>query len=168
MKNRELLIGLVTILAIFGCTSNQQHSIEKFHGMWRLDKFEALDTLTNSRSADSTRIGVTGYILYDGQGHMGVHLSPQGYKDFDAGGSIDSMSNSELKAIAQFYQSNFVYFADYALAETTIEHKRLSATDPRTWGTPLMRNFDFIGDTLILTAHEHIDGRKLRLRWIKL
>jgi len=136
--------------------------------MWKLDKFEALDTLTETWSDDSVWAKWTGYILYDGQGHMGVHLSPPGYKDFDTNKSIDSLSDSEVKILAQFYKSNFVYFADYALTDTTIEHKRLSATDPTTWGRSLTRDFDFKGDTLVLTAHERIGGQKLRLRWIKL
>lgn len=136
--------------------------------MWRLDKFEALDTMTNTWSGDQTRLGWTGYILYDGQGHMGVHLSPAGYKDFDASRNIDSLSGTALTNLAKYYQSNFVYFADYALTDTTIEHKRLSATDPTTWGRSLTRDFEFRGDTLILTAHERINGQKLRLKWIKL
>jgi hypothetical protein len=35
-------------------------------------------------------------------------------------------------------------------------------------GRSLTRDFDFKGDTLVLTAHERITGQKLRLRWIKL
>ena len=168
MKKYAPHIVLFTILVLFGCVTNQPRTDEQFHGMWRLDKFEELDTLTGTWSDDPIRSGWTGYILYDGQGHMGVHLSPAGYKDFDTNKNIDSLSNDEVKTLAKYYQSNFVYFADYDLTDTTIEHKRLSATDPRTWGISLTRDFEFNGDTLVLTAHERIGGQTLRLRWIKL
>ena len=65
-------------------------------------------------------------------------------------------------------KSNFVYFSDYTLADSTVEHKRLSATEPQNWGKSLTRNFEFKQDTLILTAHEIIAGQKVRLRWVKL
>ncbi|HEX6891762.1 MAG TPA: lipocalin-like domain-containing protein [Chryseolinea sp.] len=167
MKCLTFLIGFVTVLTLLRC-GPKQSSAGQFHGMWRLDKFEVLDTLSNSWSGDSVWARWTGYILYDGEGHMGVHLSPPGYKEFDTSKSIDSLNTDELKALAQFYQSNFVYFADYVTTDTTIEHKRLSATDPTTWGRSLVRDFEFRGDTLVLTAHERIGGQKLRLKWIKL
>jgi hypothetical protein len=136
--------------------------------MWRLDKFESLDSLSNRWTDDSTRVGWSGYILYDGQGHMGVHLIPNGYKDFDSKKNIDSLSDDDLKELTKFYKSNFVYFANYNINGTVIDHQRLTATEPGNWGTTLTRDFDFKGDTLILTAHEKIAGQKLRLRWIKL
>jgi hypothetical protein len=155
-------------LAICSCGSNGIKSNEMFNGMWRLDKFEAFDSSTNTWTNDTTRIGWNGYILYDGEGHMGVHLTPKGYKDFDTHMNIDSLNHDELVALTKFYKSNFVYFSDYTLADNTIEHKRLSATEPQNWGKSLTRNFEFKQDTLILTAHEIIAEQKVRLRWVKL
>jgi hypothetical protein len=164
----KLILGLITLVTIYGCNTKTPQEDSKFHGMWRLDKFESLDSLTNTWSAYPPLVGAGGYILYDGQGHMGVHLFPEGYEDFDTNKNIDSLNHDDLKELAKFYKSNFVYFADYNLNGKIIDHNRLTATEPGNWGTTLTRDFDFKGDTLILTAHENIGGQILRLRWIKL
>ena len=168
MKGIKLTLGLLTLATIYGCSTKTQQVDNKFDGMWRLDKFESFDSLANRWTDDSTRIGWAGYILYDGQGHMGVHLIPNGYKDFNTKKNIDSLAHDDLTELVKFYKSNFVYFANYNLSGTTIDHNRLTATEPGNWGTTLTREFDFKGDTLILTARENIGGQQLRLRWIKL
>jgi len=168
MKIMKLILGLITLVTIYGCNTKTPQEDSKFHGMWRLDKFESLDSLTNTWSDYPPLVGAGGYILYDGQGHMGVHLFPEGYEDFDTNKNIDSLNHDDLKELAKFYKSNFVYFADYNLNGKIIDHNRLTATEPGNWGTTLTRDFDFKGDTLILTAHENIGGQILRLRWIKL
>ncbi|MBS1558548.1 MAG: lipocalin-like domain-containing protein [Bacteroidetes bacterium] len=160
--------GILIFLAIYSCKSKDNKLSDKFNGMWRLDKIEAFDSSANTWSDDTTRIGWNGYILYDGHGHMGVHLTPKGYKEFNTNKNIDSLNHEDLVALTKFYKSNFVYFSDYILTDSAIEHKRLSATEPQNWGTSLTRNFEFRKDTLILTAHEKVAGQKLRLRWIKL
>jgi hypothetical protein len=168
MNKIKTTFGLILLAIIYSCSTKTQQADNKFDGMWRLDKFESLDSLSNRWTDDSTRVGWSGYILYDGQGHMGVHLIPNGYKDFDSKKNIDSLSDDDLKELTKFYKSNFVYFANYNINGTVIDHQRLTATEPGNWGTTLTRDFDFKGDTLILTAHEKIAGQKLRLRWIKL
>ncbi|UXE68819.1 MAG: lipocalin-like domain-containing protein [Chryseotalea sp. WA131a] len=168
MKRLKLTLGLLTLVTIYSCNKKTQIDDRKFHGMWTLDKFELFDSLTNNWTVDTTRIGTSGYILYDGEGHMGVHLIPRGYKDFDTNKNIDSLEHDDLKQLARFYKSNFVYFANYKIHETTIDHGRLTATEPGNWGTTLVRDFVFKGDTLILTAHEKVRGQQLRLIWIKL
>jgi len=114
---------------------------------------------------DSVFTGCTGYITYDGQGHMGVQITPKGYKDYNTNKNLDSLTNTELKELIKLYQSNWVYFASYKITGNTIEHLRLSATEPKNWGTTLTRDFDFKGDTLILTAYEIVNGKKSRLFW---
>lgn len=168
MKEIKLILGIVTLATIYSCSTKTLQDDNKFHGMWGLDKFESFDSLTNTWKAYPPLVGASGYIIYDGQGHMGVHLIPKEYKDFDTNKSIDSLQHDELKELVNFYKSNFVYFANYNLKGTIIDHDRITATEPANWGTTLTRDFDFKGDTLILTAHEKIGGQQLRLRWIKL
>ncbi len=168
MNKAKSLLGLVTLLTIFSCGNKEQTNNDKFHGMWRLDKFETLDTVAGKWTDDTTRIGYTGYILYDGQGHMGVHITPKGYKDFDTNQNIDSLNHDDLIALAKFYKSNFVYFSDYIIDDKTVEHRKLSATEPKNWGKSVTRDFTFKQDTLILTPKEIIEGQIVRLRWIKL
>ena len=147
----KLILGLVILATIYGCSTKTLQD-DKFHGMWRLDKFESFDSLANRWTDDLTRIGWSGYILYDGQGHMGVHLIPKGNKDFDTKKNIDSLEHDDLKEMVKFYTRNFVYFANYNITETKIDHNRLTATEPGNWGTTLTRDFDFKGDTLILST----------------
>ena len=52
--------------------------------------------------------------------------------------------------------------------DSTIGHHRISATEPKNFGTTLIRSFEFINDTLILTAQENLDNKKMRLRWVRL
>ena len=111
----------------------------QFPGKWKADKWRG-------KEAD-------GFIQYDGKGHMSVQLYPRDYKDFHTNKNIDSIDHESLKELTKFYQSNFVYFADYKIInDSTIEHTRISATEPKNWGTKLTRSFEFINDTLILTA----------------
>lgn len=161
--------GLLTLFTIFSCTSKQ--TIDgKFNGTYRLDKFESFDSVSGKWNANKWRgKEADGFIQYDGKGHMSVHLYPRGYKDFDTNKNVDSLDRESLKELTRFYQSNFVYFADYKIInDSTIEHHRISATEPKNFGTILTRNFEFRNDTLILTAVEKLENKKMRLRWIKL
>ena len=168
MKISSLLSFLLLTLIACSCEKKEQSTDSPFHGMWDLDKFEVFDASSGTWSDDSILAGYNGYILYDGKGHMAVHLTPPGYENFDASTNIDSLDINELIKFTRYYQLNFVYFADYKTTDSIIDHHRLSATNPKDWGTVLTRDFEFRNDTLILTAHEPIGGRKLRLRWIKL
>jgi len=163
-----LLIGLVSLLAIC-CNIRQKDSVNsKFRGLWKLDKFEAYDSIGGKWVDDFTRVGYSGYILYDGQGHMAVHLMPKGYNDFDPGKNPDSLNCEEVKLLAKIYKSNYVYFASYKTENGKIKHTKLSATNPKDRGSVAIREFEFNSDTLILKPMEKINGLKLRLRWIKL
>lgn len=168
MNFSKLLFALFILLQFSACRKNEQVNDSKFNGTWELDKIETLDKESGKWDYDSTFSGWTGYIIYDGQGHMAVQITQKGYKDFDANKNLDSISNESLKELVIFYKSNWVYFADYKITNNTIEHKRLSATEPKDWGTVLTRDVEFRNDTLILTAHEIVGGRKSRLWWNKL
>ena len=167
----KIIVGfvLLILLTIFSCTTRQTIN-DKFNGTYKLDKFESFDSISGKWTADKWRgKDADGFIQYDGKGHMSVHLYPRGYKDFDTNKSIDSLDLESLKELARFYQSNFVYFADYKIIDdSTIEHIRISATEPKNFGTKLTRSYEFRKDTLILTAHEKLENKKMRLRWIKL
>lgn len=164
-----LRLGLFILLADLGCTPRR--TIDgRFNGTYRLDKFESYDSVSGKWKADKWRgKDADGFIQYDGKGYMSVHLYPGDYKEFDTNKNIDSIDHESLKELAKFYQSNFVYFAEYKIVnDSTIEHTRISATEPKNWGTKLIRGFEFINDTLILTAHENLENKKMRLRGVKL
>ena len=169
MHKIKSVLGLIILLADLSCTQRQTID-DKFNGTYKLDKFESYDPVSGKWITDKWRgKDADGFIQYDGKGHMSVHLYPRDYKDFDTNKNIDSIDHESLKALTKFYQSNFVYFADYKIInDSTIEHTRISATEPKNWGTKLIRSFEFVDDTLILTAHEKLENKRMRLRWIKL
>ncbi len=168
MRFLTILSGLFILSTFFGCKSHAPEADLQFNGMWRLEKIESLDKKSGEWTYDSTFTRWNGLIIYDGQGHMGVQITPKGYRDFKPSHDLDSLNPESLKELVKFYQSNWVYFADYKITNHTIEHKRLSATNPNDWGSSLFRDFEFRHDTLILTAHETVAGKKSRLWWVKL
>ena len=169
MHKIPLGLGLLILLTDFSCTSKPTID-DKFNGTYKLDMFESYDSVSGKWNPDKWRgKDADGFIQYDGKGYMSVHLYPRDYKDFDTNKNIDSIDNESLKELTKFYQSNFVYFADYKIInDSTIEHTRISATEPKNWGTKLTRRFEFINDTLILTAYEKVENKKMRLRWVRL
>lgn len=171
-KKSKLNLFLIPFVALsylmaFACKSDDPKNDSRFHGMWKLDIFESYDSISGAWSHWKTDQYHDGYILYDGKGHMAVHLTSKGYTDFDLSENVDSLDMEGLKDRLKFYETNFVYFADYETKEGHIDHHRLSATDPKNWGTVLTRDYEFVNDTLILSAREIIDGKRLRLRWVK-
>lgn len=171
LKSRKIvtfLLGMISLFALHACKNEKHKTTDPFHGMWKLDKFEVFESASGNWKPDTSRTGYNGFILYDGKGHMSVHLTPNGYKEHDTKNNIDSLTKDELLDLTLFYRSNFVYFADYKITDSTIEHHRLSATNPADWGTVLTRTFEFRKDTLILTPVEKIQDKALRLRWIKM
>src|SRR5215510_16182351 len=113
MSKIILVPGLFNLLIFLSCTSTQTMD-EKFNGTYRLDRFESFDSLSAKWITDKWRgKNDDGFIQYDGKGHMSAHLYPKDYKDFDTNKNIDSISQETLKELTRFYQSNFVYFANY-------------------------------------------------------
>ena len=145
MKNSYIHLAL--LLSLVCCQKKNNTASDQFHGMWKMDKHEILDSATGRWLLDSTRIGITGYVIYDGKGHMGVQ---------------------QLKAPGDSSENNIdiVYFCTYTINESEkfVAHTKLTSTFDDV-GTTVKRGFEFIGDTLILTPHE-AEGA-IRIRWIR-
>jgi hypothetical protein len=168
MKANKFIIFIILTMLAGSCITKKGANMEdKFRGMWKLDKFEAYDSVSRKWADDITRIGYSGYILYDGLGHMSVHLMPKAYNDFDSDKNTDSLSLEELQHLTKIYKSNYVYFANYKIENGTVFHSKLSATNPKDRGSIAIRDFEFKGDTLILKPKEKINGLRLRLEWIR-
>ena len=149
---------------------------EKLAGMYKLSSIEVQDSAGKYHHEWAS--DGTGYIIYDGQGHMAVHITPKAYKEYKwllsenetlypekIKVAMDGMSNDELKAALTEFVSNYVYIAKYSVSDSAGEvvHNRLSHTIPSSWNTTVKRRFIFHGDTLEL----HNDADKRRLIWIK-
>jgi Lipocalin-like domain len=159
------LFYLTAIVVLFSSCSDNSHTdkLSKMAGMYKLYIIENRDS-TGAWNQQSWAKGGTGYIVYDGLGHMAVQITPKGYKDFqwlDEEASInekriqkkmDSMSVTELKTALAEFSSSYVYIANYTIEDTAdiVQHDRISSSIPAVWDTKVRRRFSFSGDTLIL------------------
>ncbi len=164
MKTNKILFLLMLGLLV-GCNQEfEQHKPNKFKGLWSLHIMERLNPETGEWH--EWRDGMQGYILYDGNGNMSLHLTTKGYEDTDLRfpNFVDSIPTEALKHLTNSY----VYFAKYTIDEdqSIVEHARISHSNPGDWNKVVRRRYRFNGDTLILQPVEkEISG--LRLKWIK-
>ena len=161
MKILSLIAIIVLIIACSGNTKRTKES--QLAGMYKLYISELQDS-TGTWHEDPWTKGGTGFIVYDGLGHMAVQITPEGYKDFTwlsekesinkerVQTKIDSMSVAELRSAVSEFSSFYAYMANYTIADTAqiVQHQRFSASIPAVWGTTVQRSFTFSGDTLIL------------------
>ena len=141
---------------------------DKFTGRWTLHLVETqADSASTWEPRQDNYKNRKGFIIYDGQGGMGVHHVTENYEQyrFEGSGGLDSLTVKDLRHLAD----NFVYFGKYRVNDSLkiIEHHIESANFQNRWGTIAKRNYTFSGDTLILNP---ITNRypKTRLKWIKM
>lgn len=171
----KALIIITAILFLSSC-SEKKDKRGLLTGMYKLVIAENLDSAGIWHEDPWTK-GGTGYIVYDGLGHMAVHITREGYKDFNwlnrtdallpekINQRLDSMTVDELKAAVKHFSGSYAYAANYTIKDTAdiVVHNRLTASIPAEWGTIAPRAFTFSGDTVILRV---LDGNR-RLKWLK-
>ena len=173
----RLIIFLITSVLISACTSKSKpNRNERLAGMYKLYIAENADS-NGVWLEDPWTKGGTGYIVYDGMGHMAVHITRQGYNDFTwlpeeeslrperVNQKLDSMSTEELKAAVRAFSSSYVYVGNYTIEDTieVVKHHRISTSIHSPLGSTVRRAFAFSGDTIILRV---LNGNR-RLKWIK-
>jgi len=173
----KLFILFIIAGLSFTCADkSRQNRNSILAGMYKLYTIENKDSAGIWRQQEWARDG-DGYIVYDGNGHMAVHIVPGGYKDYkwldeepsinsDAvRNKIDRMTTGELKEAVKEFESSYVYFGNYAVDDTAdvVTHYRITSSIPAVWGTTVKRKFSFHGDTIIL---EPLNANR-RLKWIK-
>jgi len=173
----RLIIFLITSVLISACTGKSKPNRNKqLAGMYKLYIAENADSNGVWREDPWTK-GGTGYIVYDGMGHMAVHITRQGYNDFTwlpeeeslrperVNQKLDSMSTEELKATVRAFSSSYAYVGNYTIEDTieVVKHHRISTSIHSPLGSTVRRAFAFSGDTIILRV---LNGNR-RLKWIK-
>ena len=164
MKNIRIPIFFI-LIALLSCNAEKKQETNPFGGLWSLHIMEQKDSLSGTWK--EWRNGMQGYILYDNSDNMALHLTVKGYQDTSIRfpNFTDTISTEALKHLTKSY----VYFAKYTVFEATgtIEHARISHSNPGEWNRVVKRRYSFSGDTLILTPVEPSNSG-LRLKWIKL
>ena len=170
------VIIFVSIL-LSACRSKEQADNNgQLAGMYKLWIIENRDSTGAWKQQEWAKDG-DGYIIYDGNGHMAVQITPKGYKDFSwlneeetldratLKQKIDSMTLPDLRAAVTEFVSNYVYVANYSVSDSAdvVTHRRLSHTIPSSWNTTVKRKFTFNGDTLVL---EPVNINR-RLKWVR-
>jgi len=175
---RQNLMWLVLCLSFLlsACMNKTKRSRnDLLRGMYKLSGIQVQDS-TGQWHEEWASDG-TGYIIYDGIGHMAVQIMPKGYERFETlsedesinpakvKAAVDSMPVDQLKASFEEFVANYVYAGDYSVSDSAdvVTHHRLIHTIPSAWNTIVQRRFIFKGDTLEL----YNDLDKRRLEWIK-
>jgi hypothetical protein len=172
-----LIILFAIALQLLACSeSNPVDKRAQLAGMYRLYISENQDS-NGVWHPDPWTKGGDGYIVYDGLGHMAVHITRAGYHDYKwlpeeqslrdefINRKLDSMSTDELKAAVRAFSASYVYAGNYTIEDSidVVKHERLSTSLHAIPGSTVRRSFVFSGDTIILKV---LDGNR-RLKWIK-
>lgn len=173
----KIMMTMSVFLLFVACTNNKNNDKRKqLAGMYKLYIAENADS-NGVWHEDPWTKGGTGYIVYDGMGHMAVHITRQGYNDFKwlpeeeslrderVNQKLDSMTTDELKAAVRAFSSSYVYAGNYTIEDTAdvVKHHRISTSIHSPLGSTVRRGFFFSGDTIILRV---LNGNR-RLKWIK-
>lgn len=167
----------ITSLLVLGCTEHgARDSRSHLAGMYKLFISENIDSGGVWHEDPWTR-GGTGYLIYDGLGHMAVHITRQGYHDYHwlpeeeslrdeyIDQKLTNMTTEELKEAVRAFAGSYVYVGNYSIEDTgaVVKHERISTSIHAPRGSTVRRSFSFSGDTIIL----HILNGNRRLKWIK-
>jgi hypothetical protein len=177
MRYKNQLFGLLTIVLLSACTETKPvDNRTRLAGMYKLYISENQDS-NGVWLEDPWSQGGTGYIVYDGMGHMAVHITRKGYNDYTwlpeeqslrdefINRKLDSMSVDQLKDAVRAFSGSYVYAGNYSIEDTidVVKHERISTSIHSPLGSTVRRAFTFSGDTIILRV---LNGNR-RLKWIK-
>jgi hypothetical protein len=76
------IISVITAILFLSSCSETKDKKELLTGMYKLIIAENLDS-TGVWQEDPWTKGGTGYIVYDGLGHMAVHITRAGYREYN-------------------------------------------------------------------------------------
>ena len=177
MLKRSIFYLLPVCVLALNCTNDKPiDQRSRLAGMYKLYVSENEDS-NGVWHEDPWTKGGSGYIVYDGMGHMAVHITRQGYNDFEwlpeeeslrdenINQRLESMSVEELKAAVRAFSASYVYAGNYTIDDTAdiVNHERISTSIHAPLGSSVRRAFTFSGDTIILRI---LNGNR-RLKWIK-
>ncbi len=159
----KFLPFIFTFFVLLGCEKKIPQK-PTLSGLWKLESMKVRDTVSNTWS--HYKGGMDGYLLYDGNGHVSLHLYEKGYEKsgIEFPNFNDSIPLEALKHITKSYY----YMGNYTVSEkdSVVSHYKLSHSNPSEFGLTAERRFYFIGDTLVM---EPVEKKNLNLKpkWLK-
>lgn len=153
------ILSLIT-LAFFSCKNEPKGA---HVGLWKLQSMQVKNAETGEWS--EYRGGMQGYLLYDDDQYMSLHLQTKDYYDTDLAFSnfTDTMALEQLQHITMNY--NYMGQYEIDLESQIVQHTRLSHSNPNDVGEIVKRRFHFVGDTLVIQPFEKKNAR-LKLKWL--
>lgn len=163
MTNFKFMVLAGVLALVFGCTENKPKSNE-IVGLWNLESMKVRDTTTNTWN--HYRGGMDGYLLYDGNGHVSLHLYDKGYENFEI--EFPNFNDSLPLEALKYITKSYFYMGNYTISEkdSIVSHFKLSHSNPSEFGLTAERRFYFSGDTLVMQPVEKKNSR-LKLKWLK-
>lgn len=172
------VIFLVIVTSFFGCANDSNdNQMAQFKGLWKMYSHEI--QIENGKWIDHIWMKEgKGYIIYDGEGHMAVHITPKDYrsKKINWKNEIDSLHQKNYRSKFEIFSSesgdvtlaNYVYVSECRILDRNIiEHQRVSHGNPEKFNEIVQRGFEFIGDTLILSPLNLEGQNQRRIKWVK-
>ncbi len=157
------IITVVILATLFGCV-NTETSPTKITGLWKLESMKVRDTVSNTWG--HYRGGMDGYLLYDGAGHVALHLYEKGYEN--SGITFPNFNDSIPLEALKYITKSYYYMGNYKVSEkdSIVSHFKLSHSNPSEFGLTADRRFYFSGDTLVMQPVEQKNAN-LKLKWLK-
>jgi hypothetical protein len=163
---KALFIVFIILLGFNSCNtklSDQEPNEIPIEGLWELYIMEVKDSLNHWQE---WRKGMGGYLLYDSNNHVALHLFSKDYGTYKP--HFPNFTDTIPIPALQHITNNYNYMGTYQLdlAKQIVTHKRLSHSNPRDWGLEVQRQFKFKGDTLVMQPVE-TENASLRLKWLR-
>ena len=158
----KYFIFFSSLIVLFSCNNNPTESLP-IEGLWKLESMKVRDSVSNTWS--EYKGGMDGYLLYDGNGHVSLHLYEKGYEK--AGIEFPNFNDSiPLEALKHLTKS-YYYMGNYKVSEkdSIVSHFKLSHSKPSEFGLTAERRFYFSGDTLVMQPVERKNAN-LKLKWL--
>ncbi|MFT4754273.1 MAG: hypothetical protein ACI9GM_000634 [Salibacteraceae bacterium] len=158
------LIGILAVLVVLiSCQAKVKIKNKGIEGLWKLTSMKIRNTETGVWS--DYRAGMQGYLLYDGNKNMTIHLTDKDYEKTEM--VFPSFTDTISMEALQHLTKSYYYIGEYQiLNDSIVQHTRISHSNPGDWGKVVKRHFSFIGDTLVITPTEQRLAN-LELRWVK-
>ncbi len=153
---------ILLLIAFTACSSESDHPIV---GTWKL-----MSMMEEGPSGEWQPYagGMQGYIMYNADGHMALHLSYEGYEDTDL--SIDNFDPYQARENLEYLTGTYHYIAEYSIEKQSspidgeagiVTHKRIAHSNPNDWGAVVKREFEVYNDLLTIVPLEEENSRIL-------